>query len=188
MTDVESVVSGHIKSGELPGTATQSSSCHLATTPALVTGQTPPILGLAPPGTDETAAWPFAWPPCLAALRPLIWRRRPGLGPRLAVGRLRTIIRQPWQTTRRATGSARSAGIAGRRGSIMLTTNRALVEWPDLFGAPLLASAGLDRLTHRAHVVVITGTSFRTQGPCCFCQAKKYPFDNRKMTHLSRLA
>ena len=52
------------------------------------------------------------------------------------------------------------------RGSIMLTSNRALEEWPDLFGAPLLASAGLDRLTHRAHVVVITGTSFRAQGPC----------------------
>ncbi|MCK4472832.1 MAG: ATP-binding protein [Anaerolineae bacterium] len=51
------------------------------------------------------------------------------------------------------------------RGSIMLTSNRALEEWPDLFGAPLLASAGLDRLTHRAHVVVITGTSFRAQGP-----------------------
>jgi len=50
----------------------------------------------------------------------------------------------------------------------MLTSNRALEEWPDLFGAPLLASAGLDRLTHRAHVVVvvITGTSFRAQGPC----------------------
>jgi|GEM_PF-2008746 len=48
----------------------------------------------------------------------------------------------------------------------MLTSNRALEEWPDLFGAPLLASAGLDRLTHRAHVVVITGASFRAQGPC----------------------
>jgi hypothetical protein len=26
---------------------------------------------------------------------------------------------------------------------------------------PLLASAGLDRLTHRAHMIVTTGTSFR---------------------------
>jgi DNA replication protein DnaC len=54
------------------------------------------------------------------------------------------------------------------RGSILLTSNRALEEWPDLFGAPLLASAGLDRLTHKAHVVVITGASFRahrSQGP-----------------------
>ena len=50
------------------------------------------------------------------------------------------------------------------RGSIMLTSNRALEEWPDLFGAPLLASAGLDRLTHKAQLVVITGASFRAHG------------------------
>jgi DNA replication protein DnaC len=50
------------------------------------------------------------------------------------------------------------------RGSILLTSNRAPEEWPDLFGSPLLASAGLDRLTHRAHIVVITGASFRTRG------------------------
>jgi DNA replication protein DnaC len=49
------------------------------------------------------------------------------------------------------------------RGSIILTSNRAPEEWPDLFGDPLLASAGLDRLNHAAHVVVITGTSFRAQ-------------------------
>ncbi len=50
------------------------------------------------------------------------------------------------------------------RGSILLTSNRAPEEWPDLFGSPLLASAALDRLTHRAHMIVITGTSFRAHG------------------------
>jgi DNA replication protein DnaC len=50
-------------------------------------------------------------------------------------------------------------------GSIMLTSNRAPDEWPDLFGDPLLASAGLDRLNHRAHVLVITGDSFRAHRP-----------------------
>jgi len=50
------------------------------------------------------------------------------------------------------------------RGSILLTSNRAPAEWPDLFGDPLLASAGLDRLAHRAEVLVITGTSYRAQG------------------------
>jgi DNA replication protein DnaC len=50
------------------------------------------------------------------------------------------------------------------KGSILLTSNRAPSEWPGLFGDPLLASAGLDRLAHRATVVVITGTSFRAQG------------------------
>jgi len=47
------------------------------------------------------------------------------------------------------------------RGSILLTSNRPPEEWPDLFGDPLLASAGLDRLTHNATLVVITGVSFR---------------------------
>jgi DNA replication protein DnaC len=50
------------------------------------------------------------------------------------------------------------------QGSILLTSNRAPSEWPDLFCDPLLASAGLDRLAHKAHVLVITGTSFRAQG------------------------
>lgn len=38
------------------------------------------------------------------------------------------------------------------------------MEWPDLFGDPLLASAGMDRLTHHAEVLIITGSSFRAQG------------------------
>lgn len=50
------------------------------------------------------------------------------------------------------------------KGSILLTSNRAPNEWPDLFGDPLLASAGLDRLAHHAEVILLTGTSFRTQG------------------------
>lgn len=51
------------------------------------------------------------------------------------------------------------------QGSILLTSNRALEEWPDLFSDPLLASAGLDRLTHRAEMVIITGSSYRAHGP-----------------------
>jgi DNA replication protein DnaC len=50
------------------------------------------------------------------------------------------------------------------RGSILLTSNRAPNEWPDLFLDPLLASAGLDRLLDRAEVVIIRGTSYRAQG------------------------
>jgi DNA replication protein DnaC len=49
------------------------------------------------------------------------------------------------------------------RGSIILTSNRAPTEWPDVFADPLLASAGLDRLGDRAEVLVITGASFRAQ-------------------------
>lgn len=47
------------------------------------------------------------------------------------------------------------------KASILLTSNRAPAEWPELWGDPLLASAGLDRLGHRAIVVTITGRSYR---------------------------
>ncbi|MCL4872291.1 MAG: IS21-like element helper ATPase IstB [Anaerolineae bacterium] len=50
------------------------------------------------------------------------------------------------------------------KGSIMLTSNRSPGEWPDLFGDPLLASAGLDRLAHAAEVLVMQGRSYRAQG------------------------
>jgi DNA replication protein DnaC len=46
-------------------------------------------------------------------------------------------------------------------GSIVLTSNRAPTEWPELFSDPLLASAGLDRLGDRAYLLTITGRSFR---------------------------
>lgn len=49
------------------------------------------------------------------------------------------------------------------RASILLTSNRDRAEWADLFGEPLLASAALDRLTHRAHFVEITGASYRAE-------------------------
>lgn len=49
-------------------------------------------------------------------------------------------------------------------GSILVTSNRAPAEWPELFGNPLLASAGVDRLAHHAETLIITGRSFRAQG------------------------
>lgn len=47
------------------------------------------------------------------------------------------------------------------RRSIVLTSNRALEEWPEVFGDGLLASAALDRLTHHAQTLVIRGQSYR---------------------------
>jgi len=46
-------------------------------------------------------------------------------------------------------------------GSMVVTSNRAPKEWPELFGNPLLASAGLDRLAHLAESLVIEGRSYR---------------------------
>lgn len=50
------------------------------------------------------------------------------------------------------------------KGSILLTSNREPAEWPELFGDPLLASAGIDRLAHGAEMLVITGASYRARG------------------------
>lgn len=47
------------------------------------------------------------------------------------------------------------------RRSIIITSNRALEEWPEVFGDGLLASAALDRLTHHAQTLVIRGQSYR---------------------------
>lgn len=64
--------------------------------------------------------------------------------------------------------------IAGRYqvGSLVLTTNRAPKEWPQIFSDPLLASAGLDRLADRAETVVISGRSYWANGRRRFALAK----------------
>lgn len=46
-------------------------------------------------------------------------------------------------------------------GSLVITSNRDVQEWPPLFGDPLLAGAAMDRLLHHAHVVTIEGDSYR---------------------------
>jgi DNA replication protein DnaC len=47
------------------------------------------------------------------------------------------------------------------RGSMLMTSNRALEEWHPLFHDALLASAAMDRLLHHSHVLEIEGDSFR---------------------------
>ena len=47
------------------------------------------------------------------------------------------------------------------RGSIILTSNRAIEEWSPLFKDELLASVAMDRLLHHAHVLVLEGDSYR---------------------------
>jgi DNA replication protein DnaC len=47
------------------------------------------------------------------------------------------------------------------RGSLILTSNRALDEWYPLFRDDLMASAAMDRLLHHAHIIVMEGHSFR---------------------------
>jgi len=48
------------------------------------------------------------------------------------------------------------------RGSILLTTNKGIKDWPELFaGDEVLATAILDRLLHKSHVLNIKGRSYR---------------------------
>jgi transposase-like protein len=68
------------------------------------------------------------------------------------------------------TGSKSAAQVAKvysvHPGTVNAWKKTFLEKGPEIFAQDnLLASAGLDRLTHRAHVVVITGASFRAQRP-----------------------
>lgn len=49
------------------------------------------------------------------------------------------------------------------KGSLIVTSNRALEEWAELWGDALVASAALDRMVHHAHVITITGKSYRAR-------------------------
>lgn len=49
-----------------------------------------------------------------------------------------------------------------QRGSVLITTNKAVKDWPEvLAGDEVMATALLDRLLHRCHVVNIKGPSYR---------------------------
>jgi DNA replication protein DnaC len=45
--------------------------------------------------------------------------------------------------------------------SIILTSNRAMTDWPGLFPDPIMANAILDRIAHTSHQIVIKGQSYR---------------------------
>lgn len=48
------------------------------------------------------------------------------------------------------------------RGSILITTNKGIRDWPEILaGDEILATAILDRLLHRSHVLNIRGRSYR---------------------------
>lgn len=47
------------------------------------------------------------------------------------------------------------------RGSLLITSNRSVGEWGDVFGDAVVATAILDRLLHHSHVVTIRGDSYR---------------------------
>lgn len=47
------------------------------------------------------------------------------------------------------------------RGSILITSNRSVGEWGQVFDDPVVATAILDRLLHHSHVLTVRGDSYR---------------------------
>ena len=47
------------------------------------------------------------------------------------------------------------------RGSIIITTNLMFDRWQEVFMDPVLTGALVDRLAHRAHVLDMSGDSYR---------------------------
>ena len=47
------------------------------------------------------------------------------------------------------------------RASVIITTNLGFADWTQLFGDPTLTAALLDRLTHKAHIVLCNWDSYR---------------------------
>jgi DNA replication protein DnaC len=48
--------------------------------------------------------------------------------------------------------------------AMILTSNRAVNEWPELFPDPIIANATIDRLFDRARTVIFEGNSYRLKG------------------------
>jgi len=47
------------------------------------------------------------------------------------------------------------------RASVIITTNLEFTEWTEVFGDEKLTAALLDRLTHRSHILLMNGPSYR---------------------------
>jgi len=64
-------------------------------------------------------------------------------------------------------GPALGLGLAlahPERGSIVLSCNRGFADWALIFNEPVVATAIVDRLLHRATVINIRGHSYRMRG------------------------
>ena len=59
-----------------------------------------------------------------------------------------------------------------QKGSIILTTNRSVAAWGDIFSDTTIAAAMLDRLLHRSIVFTITADSYRLRA--YHAQARKH--------------
>ncbi len=63
------------------------------------------------------------------------------------------------------------------RASVIITTNLGFADWTQLFGDPTLTAALLDRLTHKAHIILCNWESYRLKESL----KKKTPANKKKM-------
>ncbi len=62
------------------------------------------------------------------------------------------------------------------RASVIITTNLGFADWTQLFGDPTLTAALLDRLTHKAHIILCNWESYRLKES----MKKKTPVNKKK--------
>jgi DNA replication protein DnaC len=62
------------------------------------------------------------------------------------------------------------------RASVIITTNLGFADWTQLFGDPTLTAALLDRLTHKAHIILCNWESYRLKESL----KKKTPVNKKK--------
>ena len=54
--------------------------------------------------------------------------------------------------------------------AMILTSNRDVEEWPQVFSDPVLASAAIDRMFENAHICIYDGESYRMKGRIKFAE------------------
>lgn len=54
--------------------------------------------------------------------------------------------------------------------ALLVTSNRDVDEWPQVFHEPVIASAAIDRLFGDSHIVTFTGKSYRLKGKISFTE------------------
>ncbi len=63
---------------------------------------------------------------------------------------------------------------AGRKSTI-ITTNLSFDRWNEIFGDPVLTAAMVDRLTHKAYMINMNGTSYRLKETAKWRESRKTP-------------
>jgi len=68
------------------------------------------------------------------------------------------------------------------RCAMLITTNRSIGEWGDIFGDTVIATAILDRILHHSHVITIRGESYRLREKRRSGLVKAAPVEERQLS------